>query len=544
MPIRNATAVPFIPVGISDAIDMASAFPGACQILQNVTFSRSNRGALIPRPGVSIATVFAGFSSPAVISVAVSSGIFIYGMIGTARTIGFDEPFCYNTATGTFVAVSGVTGANVPTTQSSSGAWTPPTMDIIGTKVIVTHPGFSGSNFIGAFDVSNPASPAWSAGNTATNALPSVPLAVIQFGGRAYYFCGNVAYFSDVLVATSISNANFAGALTLGDTSSVVCVAGLPVNTSSVGIIQAIIVFKPNSVWQIIGDIANTSGSGNQQPLALNQISKNAGCTMPRSAQTTPNGVYYISSDGPRQITIASQIEYLKSDGLDAPMLSAPFAMATTPSRVCAAYNNGIYRVGFDLVMNQWIYNFTSVDYWYDVMFEEWNGPHSFPYHLAISAGKTFYLASNNFPGILFVSDPVPSTTTTYVDNAASYNCIMVSANMEGAPMTESAIVESTVELSRTTSTISYYLLAYDSSNNPLSAATVTLAGASSLWGTAKWGQFVWNSGAVSNKVCTIPWTNPIVAKKWVLSATAPATAGFSIRGWMLGVQSLGYVNK
>ncbi len=110
--------------------------------------------------------------------------------------------------------------------------------------------------------------------------------------------------------------------------------------------------------------------------------------------------------------------------------------------------------------------------------------------------------------------------------------------------MTESAIIESTVELSRTTATISYYILAYDSSNNPLSSATVTLAGASSLWGTARWGLFIWNSGAVSNKVCTIPWTNPIVSKKWVLSCTATAAVGLSIRGWMQGVQTLGYANK
>ncbi len=544
MPIRNVSAVPFMPVGISDAIDMSSAFPGACQILQNLTFSRSNRGAVVPRPGVTVATQFTGFSGPTYISAGVSSGIYIYGMIATQSHPGYDEPFCYNTSTGAFVPVTGVTAANVPLTQLTTGAWTPPTMDVVGTKVVMTHPGFSGSNFIGWFDISNPLAPTWSAGNTSTNALPSVPIAVIQFGGRAYYFCGNTSYFSDVLAATAISNANFAAALTLGDTSAVIGVAGLPVNTSSVGIIQAIVVFKSNSVWQILGDIVNTGGTGNQQALALNQLSRNAGCVMPRTAQSTPNGVYYISSDGPRQITIASQIEYLKSDGLNSPMLAAPFNMATTPSRVCAAYNNGVYRVGLDTTMKQWIYDYTFADYWYDIMFEQWNGPHTFPYHLAISSGTTFYLASNTYPGILFISDPVPSTTTTYMDTGSTYNCVMVSANMEGVPMTESAIVEATVELSRKTSNISYYIVAYDSSNNPLSSATITLAGAGAIWGTSRWGQFIWNSGAVSNMTSTIPWTNPIVTKKWVMSVNAVATSGLSVRGWMFGVQSLGYVNK
>src|SRR6185312_2020992 len=416
MAIRNSLPVTFIPSGLTDAVDQASSFPGACQSLSNLIFDRQNRGAVIARPGVSLSTSFPGFSSPGVVSAQLSVGTRIYGLIGTSRNSGMDEPFCYDTASGMFVTVANVLSTNVPATQPTSGTWNPQTMDVIGGRVVVTHPGFSGSNYIGWFDISgfvitptatttstsatltsvssttgvlpgmivtgtgvpanttvvsttastivmsNPASasgtvtvtvtggsfaaPQWGAGNTTTNELPSVPIWVAQFFGRAYYGCANQVLFSDSLSPLTISNTNFAASLTLGDTTNSTGAVGLPSNASSQGILQSLIVFKAGSVYQIVGDIT-LSGSA---ALSLNEIADNVGCSMPRTAQSTLYGVVFIGSDGPRIVDLGGQLQYLKRNSDVSPDIAAPFSNATDPTRACAAYNNGIYRIALDTI--------------------------------------------------------------------------------------------------------------------------------------------------------------------------------------------------
>lgn len=537
MAIRNATPMNFVPTGLTDAIDQSSAFPGACQVLQNLVFDRTNRGAVIPRPGVVKDTSFSGFTSPGVVSVMMSVGTLIYGMIASGRNPGYDEPFCYDTVAKTFITVSGVTSGNVPLTQSISGAWTPPTMDVVGIYVIVTHPGFSGSNFFGYFNITNPAAPTWTAGNTTTNALPSVPLWVAQFYGRAYFGISNKVYFTDSL-ALSISNTNFAAVLTIDDTSNTTCAVGLPMSNATGGVLQSLVVFKQNSIWQISGDISVSSS-----PLSLNKLASNIGCTMPRTAQSSPLGIFFISTDGPRVVALNSSVQYLQANGGNSPDIVSPFSLATNASRACACYNNGIYRVGFDASFSTWNNTYTSADYWYDTIFNRWNGPHTFPFHCATSVNGIFYLASNSNSGALFTSNVSPSSSTVYTDNGASYNIQIVSSCMAGAPMTESAIVESTIELSSSSLGVSYYIVMYDDQNNPLSIATITTPQINPLWGTNKFGQFNWRSSVTSSHTYTIPWVNPIVAKKMILSVMSTAAANMSIKESMFRVQTLGYTN-
>ena len=220
MALRNAKSEFFVPRGIQDGYDQSLSFKGACQKLQNLAFDQSNNGIMVARPGVPTLVDFAvtgGWTTPAVISVHIVIGTRVYGMIGTARYAGKDEPFCFETATGSFVAIATVTNANTPTTQATSGQWNPPTMAQISTRIIVTHPGFSGAVgvFFGVIDITNPAAPAWSAANTITNLLPTVPIAVANYNNRAYYACGNSAILSDVLVPGTVTNAN--QVLTVGD---------------------------------------------------------------------------------------------------------------------------------------------------------------------------------------------------------------------------------------------------------------------------------------------------------------------------------------
>lgn len=537
MSIRNSQPVQFQPVGLSDSIDQSSAFPGSCQIMSNLVFDRENRGAVIARPGVTEASIFPGFNLPGIISVLFDAGTLIYGMVASQRNLGFDEPFCYNTVSQTFITVSGVTSANVPVTQGTTGEWVPPTMAAVGVFIVVTHPGFSGANFFGNFNVANPAAPAWSAGNTTVNALPSVPLWVSGFFGRAWFGISNNVYFTDSL-ALSISNTNFAAVLTIDDKSNTTGASGLPMSQTSGAVLQSLLVFKQASVWQITGDITLTG-----TPLSLNRLVDNVGCVSPRTIQSTPIGVLFIANDGPRAIALNGSVNYLQVRSGVTPDIVAPFATATNPSRMVGSYSNGIYRVCLDGSNSIWDSSYTSQDYWYDLIFQRWTGPHTFDYHVAVGVSNTFYLGSNNQPGKLLNSLIVPSSTTTYQDLGTNILCELVAGAIEGQPMTMSAVVESTIELSGAGLGTVYYISMYDDLNNNLSPATIKLYEINPLWGVVKWGQFKWRSAIPNSQVFTIPWVNPVVFKKMILSVRVTAASNVSIKNSFFRIQTLGYTN-
>jgi hypothetical protein len=67
-----------------------------------------------------------------------------FGLVTTDS--GFDYPFAWNLATRTLLSVGGVTPANQPASPPTSGAWTPPIMDVLGPKILVAHPGFNGAS--------------------------------------------------------------------------------------------------------------------------------------------------------------------------------------------------------------------------------------------------------------------------------------------------------------------------------------------------------------------------------------------------------------
>ena len=165
----NAQPFTFRPQGLYDALDGEQVPPGACFSLQNLVHDISTPGIWLGRPNVARLTNFSSFATPSVVSVALNVGTRIYGMIGSARNFQQDEPFCFDTATNAFVTVANVQAANTPTTQATVGAWTPPTMDAVGGRLLVTHPGFAGgATKFGWFDISGFSS-ATITGNTNSN---------------------------------------------------------------------------------------------------------------------------------------------------------------------------------------------------------------------------------------------------------------------------------------------------------------------------------------------------------------------------------------
>jgi hypothetical protein len=217
--LQNAKALRFSPVGLSDALAEEDAFPGACASLQNLIPDPTTKNLWTPRPAAVQFATLAGGSASGGVSVFKVVGSFIYGLY--AFTGGNDIPFCYNLATSAFVAVTGATGSNVPATQPTTGDWTPPTMDVMGPLLVVTHPGFDGvTNFIGWFDITTPSAPVWYAGNFslvtpiltsvlvvagsgyANGTYPNVPL----IGGTGAGATANITVSGGSVTAYTITN--------------------------------------------------------------------------------------------------------------------------------------------------------------------------------------------------------------------------------------------------------------------------------------------------------------------------------------------------
>lgn len=534
-PTPRVFPVRFTPRGLTDALDATDKFPGACTALTNLIFDQANPEIMVSRPGVSEITAFPGFIMPDVVSAEVTIGSVTYGMIGTGLNANKDEPFAYDHATSAFLPITGVVNANCPTTQPSSGPWTPPTMASVGVYIIVTHPGFAGAGtMFGWFDITNPAAPVWTAGDTATNGLPSVPKSVANFNNRAYFACGNTTPYTDVLTLTRTSASQ---ALTIGDASAVTALSGLPVQTTSSGIVQAMIVFKAFQTWQVTGDSAASN-------LALNYISLTVGCSAPRSIAQSPLGLYFAAFSMPMVIDQLGMLRSLTHSAQQTePDVRAAWQNALVPSRISGGYTGNIYRVCMQTIINGIE---TTNDYWFDELKRRWTGPHSFPYDSASQLGNYFVISSNDSPGKLFKSEFNPSIASVYSDDGTITSGTLTSSTFpkEGL-MSMKQVVESTLELSSSGASTVYTVQALDDAQAVLSSAQIAINSPGSLWGAFVWGGgALWTSGMNRPLVYSIPWTNPLVFQKISLDVSAPANAALTIGSAFLRYQDCGYTNS
>ncbi len=141
---RNARPLTLRPKGLSDAIDGSNAFKGAMKQLVNLVPATSTAQIFVPRSASIEKTDFPGFTMPTGITAILIIGTRVYGMISTGLYGAKDQPFCYDVPTDTFVTITGQSAANLPATQPTTGDWQPPHMEMIGNRIIVTHPGFAG----------------------------------------------------------------------------------------------------------------------------------------------------------------------------------------------------------------------------------------------------------------------------------------------------------------------------------------------------------------------------------------------------------------
>lgn len=674
MPAPRENPIRFVPRTVSDTVDGDNSPEGACLSLANLLWAPDTPGVLLCRPANLELTNFPALTTPGIISVAYQLNGVIYGMIASGSPAGKDRPFAYNISTGMFIAISGIISANCPTTPASTGDWNPPTMDMVGSRLIVTHPGFnfadgfafgyfdlsgfsdattgniaSGSNIItgnpniaglapgytvsgtgipaGAYvinysaftlattadtnsstsltNVANTtgladgqtvtglgiptgttiasisgttvtlsqaatatatgisitfdgatitisanavastnnlaitiaggttAAPLWAAGNTTgVLQLASLPQAVRQFNNRAYFAANQFLVFTDTL-SLNISNAEGVQVLTIGDTSPITALCGLPVFTTSGGVLQALIAFKQYACSQVTGDAATGD-------LAVNEVSGTVGTAAGRSVATTPAGIYFMASDGVRSINLEAQVSEPDTD------LALPFIYALHPSRAAASFNSDIYRI---CVQNGNVLGTPFQEYYYSEKYKAWTGPQSFRVDMSVAYEGDFVVFNTVLPATLWQSYSVQNrggAGNLFIENGAQ-----LTWNLQTCPMTDTnnmytnAAVRSTLEIGLPATGDTYTFQGLDESNSVLAQATLTAPTGEAIWDSFDWGDgTLWGASLLGLAPLLIPWTQPLIFNKLSFQGSGNSALGLKIGALYTGYEKLGYLKQ
>ena len=541
MSLRNAHPVKFSPSGLSDTLDGSNVFPGAMTSLTNLIPDITTKNVWTCRPAAMLATAFAGFTTPGFISVIKVVGTRVYGMIASGRNAGHDEPFIYDMVAAAFVTISGITSGNTPVSPATSGAWTPATMDLIGSKMIVTHPGYNGSggNFFGWFDISTFASPSWNAGNTAVNPLAFPPSGVKQFGQRAYYIVNFPSApsvtFSDVLDPLTVTLGT--NVLTFGDNIPLVALGALPLNTQLTGgIIQSLIVFKESTAYQITGDAASTSN-----PLTINGLNVSVGTLSPNAIATTSKGLAFIAIDGIRVIGFKRQHQH-DPVGFAGGGVTAPFINIAVPSRAAMACNADTLRVALETTGTQGTIN---AEYWYTISRGCWSGPQTCNAALLQPYANTFVATLAGVNAKLFQSDSVQSAGSTFVENGTQLMIDWQTAVMpDNQQMNENNLLECTINLVSSSNNATYGVQFITSDGTVLDTVSISLDSGGAQWGTAIWGGFVWSTSITGLSPVPINPHAPIVFRKMSILLTGNSYLGFKIGDMFTRMEQLGYLQQ
>ncbi|MDE2471872.1 MAG: hypothetical protein KGL35_24890 [Bradyrhizobium sp.] len=488
--------------------------------------------------GFSIGFGGGGFNLPTFVSCMKVVGSRVYGMVSTSRNPGQDEPFCYDLVATTFVPITGVTAANTPLSPSTGGAWNPPNIDLIGRKLIVSHPGFTGAGngYFGVIDITAPAAPVWSSGNTTVNALVAPPQWVQNFNGRCFFLVNPAGaqpavYMSDQLNPTVITNAN--QILTFGDNIPLTCAAGLPLQSQLGGIVQALMVFKGvSNIFQVTGDYSLSN-------LATNALNVATGTLGPNTVVATSKGLGFIAPDGLRVIDFNARVSDPIGHTGDGAGVTTPFINAVVPSRMSAAYNSGVYRVqvnnGATGTQQQW---------WYDFVRQIWSGPHTQQASLMAPYAGTFIVTLQAGEAQLFQSDSVQSTASSFVENGVPLSWVWATPMLPDTDeMAQIAIIETTLHMALvagSTVTVS----AQDQNGAYLDQVSVTPAGASTLWGAFNWGAAPWQGALNALFPKQLLWHFPLVFQRMGVTARGLSAAGIKIGRLHLRYQVLGYLQQ
>jgi len=376
------------------------------------------------------------------------------------------------------------------------------------------------------------AAPLYAAGNTDINPLISVPAAVEIFNGRAWYAVRNGVVFSDAGNATLVTNATQAILFQNGIT--VTALAGMPLSSPvSGGIIQSLMCFQGDSIIQQITGDQSTSN------LADNPLNVTVGTLSPNSIVTTPLGLAFVAPDGLRMIGFDAQVS--PPIGADGQGVLLPFINAITPSRTNSCFNQNVLRISVKNALQGEMWQ----EYWFDFTRKAWSGPHTFPSALMqptqTATTDSFIMAPIGIPATLWLSDSLPTVSTTYVENGSVMNWIYeTSLWPDNEQMAMNNLAELNVALDVGKST-TITLSVIDEIGTTLDTEIFTGSGqTSAIWGVFRWGVDKW--GSASNFAqAPVSFQEPIVFKQMVVKINGQSVADLVVGNLYMKHQILGY---
>ena len=540
------------PKGCVDAVYAEGVVPSGMAQLSNLVPAVDSPNQWVPRPA---ATKFSNSTTQFVVAQIVV-GTRLYGMRASLAFPGHDEPFCFDLLANSYITITGVTGANLPANAPTTGSWQPPHMEIIGVKIIVTHTGFSGTgtNFFGVLNVANPSAVTWVSANTSTNALPSVPVWVVQFNQRAHYFC-NPPNLQPAVLATDTLSPDTRSAtvaafiLTFGDNLPLLCGGTLGLNNQvtggvSSGITQSLMIFKnqPSDIFQITGDFAavvidpttgaqtgpGQGGQTGQSLLTVNALNVATGTIAPNSVTATPKGLAFLAPDGWRLIDFNAQVT--DPIGFAGSGIVVPFTTAVQPTRVTAACNATTLRAS---TQNGAQLNSPQQEWCFDLLRQAWFGPHTFSVSLISAYGNSFIITPPT--GGIWQSDIMPNGTSVYTEAGAPYTCTYQSALYpDRIEIKELSCVKSVLYEGYGAGNTVYNVSALDENMNVLAFAQLSSSVSAVAWGTFVWGSGQSLGAAAQIAGYDIPWSAPFVFDRMSVNVTVTAAAGVRLGAFMV----------
>lgn len=373
--------------------------------------------------------------------------------------------------------------------------------------------------------------PLWGAGDTNVFNLPSVPLSVAQFNGRAYFACGlDGVPYSDSLLPCNRTNAN--QALTFANGLAVTALGALPLSSPITGgIVQSIIAFQGiSALQQITGDQATSN-------LSVNIMNVATGTLSPLSITPTNFGLAFISPTGLRVVSFSGQV----SDpiGNQGQGVTVPFIYSAVPSRVCAAATADVLRI---TVQNARAANSPTQEYWFDIARKIWSGPHTFPASLIQPWQNTFVVHPTGVPATIFQSDAILSALSSFTENGAALSWQMMTCLIpDSGAACENALIESTIQAALPGG-YNLTVSALNEQMQQIGTASILTPGTTAQWGTAAWGSSLWGAVANLTQQYQIPWDQPIVYKQAFMAARGVSQFGVEIGDSYYRYQELGYI--
>ena len=508
-------------------------------LTKNVLQSGWQPGLLIAGANIPANTVIASISVSALDlnTTCTTDGTFVLSNV--ANTVGL---VVGSVATGLNIVpgsiVESIVGSSVTLNTATTGMATNGGVNFSGGTSLIMSNSAVGSTVGEPLTVTGgtAAAPIYAAGDTNINKLPSIPVSVAEFYGRANFAVNNEVVQSDSLIPCQITNAS--QAIEFANGLPVTALSGTPLNQTTGGVLSALLAFQgDNGIQQITGDSALGT-------LQVNAVASAAGTNSPLTLAQTPLGLMFISPEGLRLLDFNGNVS--PPIGSDGEGVCVPFLNAEFPTRMCAAYNEDVYRVTCKNiqagVLQEW---------WFHLKLKAWSGPHTSTNTL-IAALQTisqhgFVMAPTAATAVLWTGSTIARYGDSYIENGQTLLWVRQTALFpDNGQMSENRIGQSMISIALPVNQ-NIVVTAEDEQSNQL--GQVTLAGigtAGYTWGAPTiWGPpTTWGAGATPYLERPLSWAASLVFKQMTMTIAGQSATGLVLGSERHRLQPLGYLSQ